>query len=65
MSLEDITPDDSVAPVFLDTTPPVEVGDVVDINALIAATQASKQAAAAKLRTLGLTDDEVAAILGG
>lgn len=57
---EDITPDDSVAPVYLDPTPgePVEAPVFEDDAAV-------KAAAVAKLTALGLTPDEARIVTGG
>lgn len=60
---KDITPEDSVTPVYLDTTPqvPLESGPWEQIEAQIA----SRASGIAKLMKLGLTEEEALAIAGG
>ena len=68
--ITDITPDDSVAPVYLVVyseneeeyvTPSV---DEISPDEIIAATEAAKQSARAKLALLGLTEEEAKAVIG-
>lgn len=63
---EDITPDGSVSPVFLDPTPAVFDPTIVEEDPQIAIREADERRAAgiAKLVALGLTEDEARAIAG-
>jgi hypothetical protein len=61
----DITPDGSEAPIFLDPTPLVPLDAIEDAQQQVDAILAARESAAVKLRALGLTDAEVAAIIGG
>lgn len=59
---EDITPEESVAPVYL-VEPEPEQHEPLNLGALELLREAERESAFAKLRALGLTDPEIAAIL--
>lgn len=63
MTSQDITPDGSAAPVFLDESPRPPTSDAADLEALMAERAASRESALAKLTALGLTDDEANALV--
>lgn len=63
MTDKDITPEGSASPVFLDPTPP-DRHDAPDITAIMAAQEALRASAVAKLAALGLTEAEARAITG-
>jgi hypothetical protein len=61
----DITPDDSICPIFLEPTDPEQVAaDKAEAKAQAAAQTARTAARQAVLDKLGLTADEAAALLG-
>ncbi len=63
--LEDITPDDSVAPVYLDSTP-IDLGDVIaGLPALAEAIAALRETALAKLMAgEPLSEEEARTVIG-
>ena len=69
-SIEDITPDDSVVPVYSvvyekDDPEYIElVEDETSPDEMIAAQQSLKESALAKLALLGLTEEEAKAVIG-
>lgn len=62
---EDITPDESVAPVFLDPAPENTEQPPHDMDAELEAERADREAGIARLVSLGLTEDEARAVAGG
>jgi hypothetical protein len=70
--MEDITPKDSVVPVYLIPPTEEEVGErekwaaeETARQAAIEAAAAAKESALAKLAKLGLTEEEITALIGG
>ena len=63
ISTEEITPEDSVAPVWLDPTPQVPA-ETPDISEQLDAQLAARAAGIAKLMALGLTEEEAEALAG-
>lgn len=64
--LENITPDGSVAPVFLDPTPPTPSDDMLNPIADAAAQLEARNAAVEKLMTeFGFTEEMARAVVGG
>ena len=61
---EEITPEGSVAPVWLDPTPIVQA-ETPDISEQLATQLAARAAGIAKLMALGLTEEEAEALAGG
>ena len=65
---EDITPDDSFGPVYLDPiqlTEGIEFEPRPDPDVMAAEQVANKESAILKLKKLGLTEDEARAVIGG
>ena len=61
----DITPDDSVCPVFLEPADPAQIAaDAAEAQAQADAREAKAEARQAVLDKLGLTADEAAALFG-
>lgn len=58
--LEEITPDDSIVPVYLDPKPLVPLDPVVIVDV-----SAARASGIAKLMKLGLSETEAMAIAGG
>lgn len=69
-SIEDITPDDSVVPIYsviYEEHEPEYIAlseDEISPDEMIAAQQALKESALAKLALLGLTEEEAKAVIG-
>lgn len=63
-SIQDITPADSVAPVWLDPTPQVPAENGPDISEQLAVQLAARAAGIAKLMALGLTEEQAEALAG-
>lgn len=63
---EDITPDDSVVPVFLvpDASPLFDVPEFETADEMIASHQSLKDSALSKLKNFGLSTDEAKAVIG-
>lgn len=63
--MTDITPEDSVAPVYLDTRKQIPVPEFGPLDQMLAdqaETEAARDRAIAKLTSLGLTEDEARAL---
>lgn len=65
--MKDITPEDSIVSIFLDPWSAEQIAEVKAESARLKAIederQTAKNSAIAKLKKLGLTDDEIAALL--
>jgi hypothetical protein len=64
MTVQDVTPESSTAPIYLDPTPLVP-SDVPNLDALVAEQASARAAAVTKLVALGLTEEEALALVGG
>jgi hypothetical protein len=66
MEIIDVTPEDSVVPVFIEQKDPKEVADLQKeldaVSTQLKAQKDARQSALAKLAALGLTEEEIGAL---